>query len=74
MKAGIVRSLHFPKGAQPALLAPPPSNLLEIYSAALRDAALINEKLQELLASTDRHGDLQVTLSAARRLEAAFGK
>ena len=49
-------------------------NVMECFSGALRDTELAREKLRELVNSGSRHGDLQVALSAARRLEASLSK
>jgi hypothetical protein len=45
-------------------------NVIGCYADALRDVETAREKLRALLVADDRHGDLQVALSATRRLEA----
>ncbi len=47
-------------------------NVMETFSSSLRDVELVLEKLLEFVNSGNRHGDLQVALSAARRLEASL--
>ena len=45
---------------------------LEWLSAAVRDVDLARGMIRGLLRSANRHGDLQVALSAARRLQTAL--
>lgn len=49
-----------------------PINMMECFASALRDIEITREKLRDLVNSGSRHGDLQVALSAARRLEASL--
>lgn len=44
-------------------------NSLGNYASALREVELIRERLRGLVISENRHGDLQIILSAGRRLE-----
>ncbi len=73
MKAGLTTSLHFPAAPDttPAKSAAPESapNVLESFRDALSESDLIHKRLRSLLVSADRHGDLQVILSACLRLE-----
>jgi hypothetical protein len=71
-----VRSLHFtggielPSGAreeEPATAV----NVLEVYANCVRDVSTASDKLRKLLLSENRHGDLQVSLSALRRATTA---
>ena len=72
MREGGVRSVHFP-GPPKQEPAPEPKakelNILEVFANAHRDVELIREKLRGLLTSGTRHGDLQVSVSAAKRLQ-----
>lgn len=65
------RSIHFP----PARQTPEPRkytcSVLGALQCALEETELAREKLRGILLSEERHGDLQVALSAVRRLEAA---
>lgn len=74
-------SIHFPPA--PKDEAPPkrhatnpaakpkaePVNIMECFGNALRDVELARERLRSLITSANRHGDLQVCLSAAKRLQ-----
>lgn len=77
-----MRSVHFSKlpfeppkasmesEAQSPAATPRP-NALQSYASALRDAETLRDKLRGLVSSDSRHGDLQVSLSALRRIEEA---
>jgi hypothetical protein len=49
--------------------AAPQPNIIQTFSDALRDTETIREKLRGIMNANDRHGDLQVALSALKRLE-----
>jgi hypothetical protein len=68
-RQGNAHSVHFPLASEPATTPKGNLNILETYSAALRDVELMREKLRGLIVSETRHGDLQIVLSAARRVE-----
>jgi hypothetical protein len=50
----------------------PAVNVLAALATAQRASDLVRQKLKGLLASDNRHGDLQVALSATRRLGEAL--
>lgn len=62
---------HSRKPAKQADPKPQP-NIMQCFGDALRDAELMREKLRGLVSSHARHGDLQVALSAAKRVEEAL--
>jgi hypothetical protein len=67
--------MHFPPAVTAAPAAAPATRRITVigcYADALGDVETAREKLKALLAADaeDRHGDLQVVLSAVRRLEA----
>lgn len=73
-----VRSVHFgslpfdpPQSKAEPQPAPVQANALQSFGDALRDTELVRNKLRGLIASDSRHGDLQITLSALRRIEDA---
>ena len=77
-----MRSVHFPEAPKPDAKPLNPGhfetrakevNILEVFANAHRDVELIREKLRGLLTSSTRHGDLQVSISATKRLEEYLG-
>ena len=66
-QVGGEHSIHFPPGRENRAAEVP--NVLGTFAAALSDAELIREKLRKLLLTDNRHGELQIVLSAARRVE-----
>lgn len=80
-----VHTVHFPPVPKPDPARSPtdgrrkvgtrsddPRNAIQAYSDALRDTELVRERLRNLLNSANRHGDLQVALSAAERLRGSI--
>jgi hypothetical protein len=62
-----------PTVLRPSQLNPAPKtakNPYESYRDAAIDSKLVSEKLKSLLTSENRHGDLQVMLSATGRIAA----
>lgn len=49
-----------------------PVGVLGALAAAVADAQLVSNKLKALVGSATRHGDLQVALSAVRRIEGSL--
>jgi len=68
MKAGIHHSITFPPAQESAARQP---NVLATFASALADVELVRKKLRDLLVADDRHGDLQVVLSAVHRVQDA---
>jgi hypothetical protein len=66
-QTGNQTSIHFPPGRENRASEVP--NVLGTFAAALSDAELVREKLRKLLLTDNRHGELQIVLSAARRVE-----
>lgn len=71
-----LHSIHFPppdlspaKGADSQLVY---QNIILTLSEVLRDTETLREKMRGLLVTDSRHGDLQVALSCARRIEAGI--
>ena len=62
-------STHVRKSKRQKQPATVPANAIEVFGSALRDIEIVREKLRGLVASYERHGDLQVALSACRRIE-----
>lgn len=72
MHAGLTTSVHFPPAParQPEAAHSVPH--LQTYASALADVELVRDQLRRLLTSENRHGDLQVALSALKRLQPAI--
>lgn len=68
-RQGSTRSIVFPPGTERPVNRKEPANLIETYSEVMREAALILKLLGGLLISANRHGDLQVVLTASKRLQ-----
>lgn len=70
-RPGNTHTVHFPPATEPAPTKTSRPNILETYSATLRDVELMREKLRGLIVTGNRHGDFQAILSAGRRAEDA---
>ena len=64
-----MKSVHFPPTSAVVRTEPRRKNPYDAYRDACADAKLIVDTLKTFLVAQNRHGDLQVVRSAARRID-----